>query len=619
MKKAYDVDEIRKKYAKAYTSWTAEEDALLRNAYEEFRKLNISLHQSEEIFFADYGYRTGRKPGAIRSRIAKFFEGATPIYSEKKDKAKKKFQLPVSKPHVNVSVSSQQLDLNPEFQKAYELMEKTDKNVFITGRAGTGKSTLLTYFRNNTKKKVVVLAPTGVAAINVRGQTIHSFFKFRPDITIQRVKRHYKKNDSKNLYENIETIVIDEISMVRSDLLDCVDKFLRLNRSSNRPFGGVQMIFIGDLYQLPPVVAGSEREIFRTHYASQYFFDAKVFQELQLEFIELEKVYRQKDDIFISLLNAVRNNSATEEHLFQINTRFIEDFIADPKSFSIHLTTTNDLADRINDDQLGRLKSKLFTYTGLIDGSFDKNSLPTDIELQLKVGAQVMMLNNDSQRRWVNGTIGKIIAIEKDEDDEDRIIVDLADGNIEEVTPFTWELFHFAFDQKANSLTSETVGTFTQYPMRLAWAVTIHKSQGKTFEKVIIDIGRGTFVHGQLYVALSRCTTLTGIVLKQPVQKKHIFMDWRVVKFVTGFQYQKSQTLMPLDEKIRLLQKAADTHQSISIVYLKANDEKSRRVIHPIRVGEMKYLEKTFLGVDAFDEKSRESRVFRVDRILSME
>lgn len=512
-----------------------------------------------------------------------------------------------------------QLDLNPEFQLAYDLMEKTAQNVFITGRAGTGKSTLLNYFRNHTKKKVVVLAPTGVAALNVRGQTIHSFFKFKPDITLQVIKKPSKKDNPNNLYKKIDTIVIDEISMVRSDLLDCVDKFLRLNRDSDQPFGGAQMIFIGDLYQLPPVVTGQEREIFRTHYQSQYFFDSKVFDFLDLEFIELEKVYRQKDDAFIALLNAVRNNSANEEHLFAINKRYLPDHVSDPLDFVIQLTTTNALADMRNHEELVKLKTKLLKYTGLINGSFEKRSMPTDIELELKVGAQVMMLNNDSQGRWVNGTIGKIVGVESDEDELDMIIVEMSDGSLEEVSPFTWELFEFNFDQKTNSLDSRIVGTFTQYPMRLAWAVTIHKAQGKTFENVIIDLGRGTFVHGQLYVALSRCTTLSGIVLKQQISKKHIFMDWRVVRFVTQFQYQKSEAALPFKEKIKMLEDAADLEQKVEIVYLKANDEKSKRVIRPIQVGEMEYLGKKFIGVEAYDEKRQDTRVFKVERILKME
>jgi len=412
--------------------------------------------------------------------------------------------------------------------------------------------------------------------------------------------------------------VIDEVSMVRSDLLDCVDKSLRINRWNSSPFGGVQMVFIGDLYQLPPVVTGGEKEIFKTYYDSQYFFDAKALESLPLEFIELEKIYRQKDDAFIQLLNAVRNNSATEEHLSAINTRYDPDYLPNPKKFSIHLTTTNALANQINDEHLARLREDEYISEGRVSGAFDNHALPTDVSLSVKIGSQIMMLNNDSAGRWVNGSIGKIVDIVTSDDEEDVLVVELSDGEVVEVTPYTWELFEFAYDTKRNRLESATVGTFTQYPLRLAWAVTIHKSQGKTFEEVIVDIGRGTFVHGQLYVALSRCTTLAGIVLKQKVAKKHIFMDWRVVKFVTRFQYAKSDEALPLAEKVRILTDAAEEQSALEIIYLKANDEKSKRMIIPYQVGQMEFKGKNFLGVSAFDKKSNEDRVFRVDRILSM-
>jgi hypothetical protein len=515
------------------------------------------------------------------------------------------------------------IEFNPIFQNALDTLEKTEKNAFITGRAGTGKSTLLSYFREHTKKKVVILAPTGVAALNVKGQTIHSFFKFKPDVTLQSVKAIVKKDDSTNILTKIDMIIIDEVSMVRADLLDCVEKSLRLNRRNSKPFGGVQMIFIGDLYQLPPVVTSNEREIFKTHYASPYFFDAKAMEDLPLEFIELEKIYRQKDDTFITLLNAIRNNSATEEHLTALNARFDPTFTPDPKKFSLHLTTTNALADQINSERLAQLKTKIYTYEGHVQGTFDRRAMPTDIDLSVKVGSQVMMLNNDSAGRWVNGSIGEIVKIipRDDEDEEsyaDILKVKLSNGETVEVTPNTWELFSFAYDAEKKQLTSNTVGTFTQYPLRLAWAVTIHKSQGKTFDQIIIDLGRGTFVHGQLYVALSRCTTLTGIVLKQQIRKQHIFMDWRVVRYVTKFQYARSDAALPLAEKVLLLEEAASDQTAVHILYLKANDEKSQRNIIPYRVGQMEYKSKSFLGVSAHDKKSGNDRVFRVDRILEM-
>lgn len=497
-------------------------------------------------------------------------------------------------------------------------LEETDQHVFITGRAGTGKSTLLAYFRENTKKNIVVLAPTGVAALNIKGQTIHSFFKFKPDITLQSVKPVYKKDDEKNIYKKIDMIIIDEVSMVRSDLLDCVEKSLRINRGNSKPFGGVQMVFIGDLYQLPPVVTGNEKEIFKTYYASPYFFDAHVMEGLPLEFIELEKIYRQKDDTFISLLNAVRNNSATDEHLTAINARYDPTYVPNSRKFSLYLTTTNALADEINSEQLSRLRTKEHTYLGNVMGSFDNRAMPTDISLSVKKGSQIMMLNNDSASRWVNGSIGKIVNIITDEDIGELLIVELSDGEIVEVMKYTWELFAFSYDTKKKQLESETVGTFTQYPLKLAWAVTIHKSQGKTFDQIIIDLGRGTFVHGQLYVALSRSTTLSGIVLKQKVTKRHILMDWRVVKFVTQFQYDRSEASLPLVEKVRILEEAAWEQSAVEIVYLKANNEKSERVIIPYQVGEMEFKNKNFLGVSALDKKSGENRVFKVERILKM-
>ncbi len=512
-----------------------------------------------------------------------------------------------------------QLELNEFFVRALDVMENSSKNIFITGKAGTGKSTLLQYFRTETRKDVVVLAPTGVAAVNVQGQTIHSFFRFKPDITTDKVKNIRLRKNQKNIYQNIDAIVIDEISMVRSDLLDCVDAFLRLHgKNKKAPFGGVQMVFIGDLYQLSPVVSSGERHIFKDAYASPYFFHSKVFENLPLEFVELEKIYRQKDNDFISLLNAIRNNSATDGHLQKLNQRFLPDFTPARSDFYIYLTTTNALADEINRQELAKLKAPLCSYEGEISGDFDQKSFPTQPLLEVKAGAQIMLLNNDPTGRWVNGSIGKITAIKKRKNSFDGIEVELADGRIVEVGPFTWEMFRFVYDADSQTLDSETVGSFTQYPLRLAWAVTIHKSQGKTFDKVIIDIGRGTFAHGQMYVALSRCTSFEGIVLKKPIDKKHIFMDWRVVRFMTQYQYRKSEEQCSLKDKIKILEQAIMDEKAINIIYLKANDEKTRRVISPRVVGEMEYLGKMYLGVQAYCHVRQQERVFRVDRILEI-
>jgi ATP-dependent DNA helicase PIF1 len=421
------------------------------------------------------------------------------------------------------------IDLNPQFQQALELMEGTQRHVFVTGRAGTGKSTLLTCFLGKTRKRAVVLAPTGVAAINVGGQTIHSFFRFRPDVTPDGIGRA-TRGRKKNLYKKLSTIVIDEVSMVRADLLDCVDRFLRLNGPDETlPFGGVQMIFIGDLYQLPPVVTGQEREIFRTHYATPYFFSAWVMEGLDMTLVELETVYRQRDNEFVRLLNAVRNDTATKDDLGLFNQRYDPNFEAPPNDYYIHLTSTNALADRINAERLAGLSGKIWEASGLMTGDFGPEYLPTGREIKLKKGAQIMLLNNDSYGRWVNGTIGQVTGFDEDEDGLPLILARLDTGENVEITHYTWEIYRFFL--KGAALTSEVVGTFTQYPVRLAFAVTIHKSQGKTFTKAVIDVGRGTFAHGQMYVALSRCTTLAGLVLKQPLKKSHILLDWRVVKF----------------------------------------------------------------------------------------
>lgn len=511
------------------------------------------------------------------------------------------------------------IEFNSQFKKALDLLEYSTQNVFITGKAGTGKSTLLNYFRETTKKRAVVLAPTGVAALNVQGQTIHSFFGFKPDITLDKIKKKRGKNAAKSIYKNIDTIVIDEISMVRADLLDYVDRFMRLNgRTNDFPFGGVQMVFIGDLYQLPPIVTSQEQEIFKARYASPYFFEARALENFPMQFIELEKVYRQKDAHFIDILNAVRNNTISQESLALLNQRVDLAFEADPHEFTIHLTATNQQAKAINEQHLERLKGKVFSCRGHIEGDFNISSPPTHTDLSLKKDAQVMMLNNDISGRWVNGSIGKIIDIVSEEEGKDTLVVKLNNGAVVEVTPFTWELFRYTYDEKSETLKSETVGSFTQYPLTLAWAVTIHKSQGKTFDKVILDIGRGTFAYGQMYVALSRCTSLEGIILKQPVQKRHILMDWRIVNFVTQYQYQISEKAFSIEKKIDLIQEAIVQRKKLEIVYLKASDEKSRRIIAPSYVGEMTYSGKKYVGVSGFDSALQEERNFRVDRILEI-
>ena len=517
----------------------------------------------------------------------------------------------------------QNIEINDDFKKAIDLLENSNKTLFITGKAGTGKSTLLTYFRTNSTKNVIVLAPTGVSAINVKGQTIHSFFRFKASSSLQEINS--KKSPDKKLLSILkatDTIIIDEISMVRADLLDMVDAKLRKTLNENLPFGGLQMVFIGDLYQLPPVVSGkAEREFFSTFYESSYFFDAKIFKQLDLEIIELEKIYRQKDSDFIEILNKIRNNSIEDYDLEKLNERFLYGFENyDEDKFFITLTTTNAVADNLNDQKLRQLEGEIHSFYAEISGKFEKNQLPTSEILKLKIGSQVMMLNNDSMGRWVNGSVGKIIDVFYDEEIESQVLeIILQDNTTVFVEPHNWELFNYTYNKKEGKLDMERLGSFKQFPLRLAWAITIHKSQGKTFENVIVDIGSGAFAQGQVYVAISRSTSLEGLILKRPIHKQHIWTDYKIVKFLTKFQYDKSEVKMPISEKMERISRAINEKKLVKITYLKSDDTKSSREVLPYLVGEMQYSNKSFIGMEAFCTKRNEKRCFRIDRILEIE
>jgi ATP-dependent exoDNAse (exonuclease V) alpha subunit len=423
--------------------------------------------------------------------------------------------------------------LNDDFKYALDVLEKTDNSLFVTGKAGTGKSTLLQLFRNTTKKKCAVLAPTGVAALNVQGQTIHSFFGFPPRIvTPKEASQKVARKDLLRMYQNLEVLIVDEISMVRADMLDGMDKFLRVNRENFRPFGGVQVVFFGDLFQLPPVVTKDpvERAYFSDYYESPYFFSGKIFQDpdFQMENIELRKVYRQESRHFLRLLEAVRVNEIDRDDLEDLNERYLPDFKA--SDGYITLCSRNNTADSINQRELSLLNEKEFEFLAEIKGQFDPKLYPTEAALRLRKGAQVMFVRNDlEERQFVNGTIGKIIELGKE-----KIVVQTEEEGGKkrkiEVPLSEWEIIRYK-GGAAGGLETETVGSFIQYPLRLAWAITIHKSQGKTFDKVLIDLGSGAFEHGQLYVALSRCRTLEGIVLRQRIRPQDVITDERVVNF----------------------------------------------------------------------------------------
>lgn len=508
---------------------------------------------------------------------------------------------------------------NPQFKQAIRLMKEAKQHLFITGKAGTGKSTLLEYFCEHTEEEPVVLAPTGVAALNVKGQTIHRFFNFYIDVTPEKVRNQETRPKKPEIYRTLKTIIIDEVSMLRADLLDCIDVFLKIyGPHSSQPFGGVQMVFIGDLYQLPPVVNNEEREIFRTHYASPYFFSAKALESLTLEVVELETIYRQKDETFIHLLNKIRNNSIAEADLEALNQRYLpHEAPPENQAFTINLTTTNQKADEINEAHLHALRGKLFRSKASIRGDFGKEYYPTATDLQYKVGAQIMLLTNEAHKRWVNGSIGIIEEAGRDEDGDDYVEVRLRDSKKRAlIRRYIWEVYKFSL--AGGVLVSEPVGSFMQFPFRLAWALTIHKSQGKTFEQVVIDIGRGTFASGQTYVALSRCTSFEGILLKTPIQKKDIRTDHRIYKFLTQHAYEKAAKSLSFEEKIALIESAIANPTPLEMTYLKANDTKSRRVVLPRTVGAEDYQGAEFFGMRAYCTQRQEERMFNVERILEL-
>ena len=514
-------------------------------------------------------------------------------------------------------INTDDLDLNQEFLRSIEMMESDIPFLFITGRAGTGKSTLLSYFRKHTKKRCAYLAPTGVAALNVNGETIHSFFRFTPGISLTDARRLAVKAD-KDLFKKIDAIVIDEISMVRADLMDCMDIFLRRVTETSEPFGGKQIIAIGDLYQLPPVVTSYEANAFAERYETPYFFSSDAVIELsnahQIQFIELEKVYRQVDTKFVDLLNGVRNRSITDEALAALNKRVVTKYDKRPDGF-IYLTPTNAAADEINQINLACLSTKFMTYTGIINDSFPEKDLPTDHALTLAVNARVMFVKNDAEGRWVNGTLGKVIRLRNLDLDV------LIDGEEDPITveASTWTLYRSVYDAATHGLSQERLGSFIQIPLRLAWATTIHKSQGKSFDRVVVDLGRGAFAAGQVYVALSRCRTFEGLVLTKPVTKPQLRLDYRVVKFLTQTQYTISQALNSTNDKIHQLNDAIANKASLQMTYLKINDEKSQRRITPVRVYDSEHQGIPFIALDAYCHLRGTDRVFDVEKILSLE
>ena len=431
------------------------------------------------------------------------------------------------------------LDLeNREFRDALRIVEQTNHSLFLTGRAGTGKSTFLRYIMAHTKKKVAVVAPTGIAAINVNGVTIHSFFKlpFKPLMaddpdfsvadgrlfeTLKYTRSHVK------LITNLELLIIDEISMVRADIIDFIDKILRqYTKKLNRPFGGIQLLMVGDVFQLEPVVKRDDWQIMKRFYKTPYFFAAQVFNEHKLISVELKKVYRQNDAFFVDLLDKVRVNRISRSELDAINKQYNPTFKVPQDEFFITLATKRDVVDYINEGQLEALPSQEYLYEGVIVGDFPVTALPTNKVLIIKENSQVMFVKNDIDKRWFNGTLGKVIGL-----DESGVQVLLEDGTDYLVRPVIWENIRYSYNEVTKKIDEEVLGSFMQLPLKLAWAITVHKSQGLTFDRVVLDLTGGTFAGGQLYVALSRCRSLDGMVLKSQVTQHDIIVNPEVVRF----------------------------------------------------------------------------------------
>jgi len=506
------------------------------------------------------------------------------------------------------------LIIDGEFTKALERMESGEAPLFVTGKAGTGKSTLLSLWRGQTRKRVAVLAPTGVAALNVEGQTIHSFFKFKPGENIASLKERPIDEELRRIICALDAILIDEVSMVRADMLDMVD--LRLRQAlgkTTRAFGGMRLIFIGDLYQLPPVATREEEALLYRDYETPYFFSAKVFKETEpLEVLELSTVHRQQEQDFIEVLNAVRDNRLQDEHREMLEYR-VEPWFKPPTDEEwITLTATNAQADAVNGQRLLSLEGAIETFSARVNGRIEDKEFPTAMHLALKVGAQVMTTINDVLGRWVNGSLGRVVGFGTDEHGNKTVRVRLSTGAEVNVGQFTWEVRRWRFDESKEEALQELAGSFEQFPLRLAWAVTIHKSQGKTFDRAIVDPGMGNlFAHGQLYVALSRCRTLDGLVLRRAVRSADMYTDRRVTTFMRQGKAEDK------GEVERALEAAMEDQTPVELD-MDTNAQDSIITFAPQEIGDFEAKGRTFRGVRGYCLSKKRDMTLRIDLIMAV-
>lgn len=421
------------------------------------------------------------------------------------------------------------VEVTPDFKHAFDVLEHSKDNLFITGKAGTGKSTFLDYFTSNTEKNVAVVAPTGVAALNVKGQTIHSFFRFKPGfMDLSTIKRKRQRE----IYEALDILILDEISMVRADIFAAIETFLRFNGPrKGEPFGGIQICALGDMFQLPPIITRQEEDIYYQFYGSPYFFSTDAFEKAEFQTIEFRTIFRHSEEQFIEHLNKIRTGDSSPETMDFINQCTEHEHVLEEGRMVV-LSTTNAVAERINHQKLQQLAGEEEVYEGKVEGKFilNKEKLPAPERLALKPGAQVMFTKNDAKKRWVNGTIGVVTSLSKR---EIGVSIEDEDGFSDvRVKKENWESIKYDVNTEDGKITESVTGSYKQFPLTPAWAITIHKSQGKTLDRVAIDLGHGTFAPGQLYVALSRCRHFNHILLKRPVTPRDIMLDEQIVAFM---------------------------------------------------------------------------------------